>query len=292
MTDSLTASKAAYKFTHILNLFAEFHGTDRFPVDVVDLAKDAANQFNWKDPITKVEAADIKNFEGALFPDDSKSKWLLLYNNKLKSPGRIRFTQAHELGHYLLHRQQQDSFSCSPKDLINLDTDEKTIEAQADSFASTVLMPLDDFRVQMNGSADFDSLGACASRYGVSLTAATLRWLKDTDKQAVLVVHRDGFVDWAFSSKSAHKNGAFFRSRQQLVEIPVGSLAADESVANERTGNEIAARTWFPHASADLSLQEMKITADGYDSVMTLLVLPRGASVWQPWEERMESQKS
>lgn len=288
MAEVLTASKAAYKFTHVLNLFAEFHGTDRFPVDVVALAKDAANQFNWKDPISEVKAADIKGFEGALFPDDDKRKWLLLYNHKMKSPGRVRFTQAHELGHYLLHRQQQDSFSCSPKDLINLDMDEKTIEAQADSFASTLLMPLDDFRVQMDGTIDFDSLGACADRYGVSLTAATLRWLKDTDKQAVLIVHRDGYVDWAFSSKLAFKNGAFFRSRQQPVEIPVGSLAANESVTHERMGSEIGARTWFPHAPTDLSVREMKITADGYDSIMTLLLLPRGASVWQPREERHE----
>ncbi len=285
MANALTASKAAYKFTHVLNLFAEVHGTDRFPIDVVALAKDAANHFNWNDPITDVRAADIKGFEGALFPDDDKRKWLLLYNDKLMSLGRIRFTQAHELGHYLLHRQQQDSFSCSPKDVINLDTDEKTIEAQADSFASMLLMPMDDFRVQMNGTINFDSLGACAERYGVSLTAATLRWLKDTDKQAVLIVHRDGYIDWAFSSEPAFKNGAFFRSRQHPVEIPAGSLAANESVTHERAGHEIAARTWFPHASIDLSLKEMKITADGYDSVMTLLLLPRGASVWRPREE-------
>ena len=285
MAEALTASKAAYKFTHVLNLFAKHHETDRFPVDVVALAKDAANQFNWNDPITQVEAADIRGFEGALFPDDDKRKWLLLYNHKLKSPGRIRFTQAHELGHYVLHRQEQDSFSCSPKDLINLDIDEKTIEAQADSFASMLLMPLDDFRVQMDGTVDFESLGACADRYGVSLTAATLRWLKDTDKQAVLIVHRDGYVDWAFSSKAAVKNGAFFRSRQQPVEIPTGSLAANESVAHERAGAEVKARIWFPHAPTELSLREMKITADGYDSIMTLLMLPRGASVWQPWDE-------
>jgi hypothetical protein len=286
MAEALTASKAAYKFTHVLNRFAEFHGTDRFPVDVVALAKDAANQFNWNDPITEVQAADIKGFEGALFPDDDKRKWLLLYNHKLKSPGRIRFTQAHELGHYLLHRQQQDSFSCSSKDLINLDTDEKTIEAQADSFASTLLMPLDDFRIQMDGTIDFESLGACADRYGVSLTAAALRWLKDTDKQAVLIVHRDGYVDWAFSSRPALKNGAFFRSRQLPVDIPPGSLAANETVTHDRAGTEIRASTWFPHAPVDLPLREMKITADGYDSIMTLLVLPRGASVWQPWEAR------
>lgn len=285
MADALTPSRAAYKFTHILDLFAQVHGTPRFPVDIAALAKDAANQFGWNDPITEVKAADINTFEGALFANANRSKWCLLYNARIKSSGRIRFTQAHELGHYLLHRQQREAFNCSVDDIVNRETDEATMEAQADSFAASLLMPLNDFRVQMNGCADFDGLGTSAERYGVSLTAATLRWLKDTDRQAVLVVHRDGFMKWAFSSKSAAENGAFFKSRQHVVAIPDCSLAADQSVTSERTGVEIAASTWFPHAPANLTLQEMKITANDYDVIMTLLVLPRGASVWKPWAE-------
>jgi hypothetical protein len=257
----------------------------RFPVDVVALAKDAANQFRWNDPITKVQAEDIKNFEVALIPSEGKREWLLLYNKKLSSQGRIRFTQAHELGHYLLHRHLRDSFNCTEGDLINLETDEATIESQADSFASTILMPLDDFRAQMIGSADFEGLGACAARYGVSLTAATLRWLKHTEHQAVLIVHRDGYMNWAFSSTPAVKNGAFFRTRSETIAVPDGTLAADTSVQHERAGTEVAARAWFPHAPTDLSLREMKITSNEYDAVMSLLVLPRDANVWKPRDE-------
>ena len=283
MGDPLTPSKAAYKFTHVLDHFSQIHGAPRFPVDIESLAKDSANQFGWSDPITVVEAADIKGFEGALFANEAKSKWCLLYNDKIRSPGRIRFTQAHELGHYLLHRRQREAFNCSLDDVVNRDDHEATIEAQADSFAAQLLMPLNDFRKQMDGCSDFDGLGACAERYGVSLTAATLRWLKVTDRQAVLVIHRDGFMKWAFSSKPAAKNGAFFKTGQQIIAVPDQSLAADEFVSVERKGQEIAAGTWFSDAPAHLSLQEMKITASEYDSIMTLLVLPNSASVWKPW---------
>lgn len=285
MANVLTPSTAAYKFTHILNAFSLAHGTPRFPVDVVTLAKDAADQNQWTDPITEVQAADLRNFEGALFPADEKRRWLLLYNSKLTSPGRIRFTQAHELGHYMLHRLQKDEFSCSTDDVNNRGQDEADMEFQADAFAANLLMPLDDFRVQMDGAADLNTLGACASRYGTSLTATVLRWLKYTDKKAVLVVHRDGFMDWSFSSTPAARCGAFYKTRQQLNEIPSQSMAANETVPHERTGVEVAARTWFPHAPSDLSIQEMKITAAEYDAVMTLLVLPRGANVWQPRDD-------
>jgi hypothetical protein len=48
-------------------------------------------------------------------------------------------------------------------------------------------MPLDDYRRQTTDHADFDYLGHCADRYGVSLTAATLKWLEWTDERAVFV---------------------------------------------------------------------------------------------------------
>ena len=285
MTDGLTSSKAAYRLTHVLNAVAGAHGMPRFPVDVISLAKESAAIFRFPDPITAVQAADIKSFEGALYADDEKRSWLLLYNNRLKSPGRIRFTQAHELGHYLLHRSLRSSFECSESDMVDLTQDAATLEAQADDFASTVLMPLDDFRSHMGGSSDFEALGACADRYGVSLTAATLRWLKHTDASAVLVVHRDGFLLWAYPSNAAYNGGAFFKTRGNAIAIPHASIAADASIKSDRIGTEIAAEAWFPHAHRDLLIREMKICADQFDYVMTLLVLPRSSDVWKPRAE-------
>ena len=281
MTDGLTSSKAAYRLTHVLNAVTSAHGTPRFPVDVVSLARESAAIFSWQDPITAVQAADIKNFEGALYAGDEKQSWLLLYNHRLKSPGRIRFTQAHELGHYLLHRTQRSSFECSESDMVDLTQDTLTIEAQADDFAGTLLMPLDDFRAQMSGASDFDALGACAERYGTSLTATTLRWLKHTDASAVLVVHRDGFLLWAYPSNAAYRSGAFFKTRGNTIAVPAASIAADASIESERIGIEVPARTWFPHAPHELSIKEMKIRSDQFDYVMTLLVLSRSSNVWK-----------
>ncbi|MGH8073118.1 MAG: ImmA/IrrE family metallo-endopeptidase [Lysobacter sp.] len=280
MVDELTPSKAAYRLTHVLNLVSAAHGHARFPVDVIELAKEAANIFHWPDPITDVQAASIANFEGALYPDESRQKWLLLYNDRLKSSGRIRFTQAHELGHYLLHREQRAQFECTPDDMLEWTDDETNLEGQADSFAATLLMPLDDFRQQVGEATELDALSQAADRYGVSLTAAILRWLGHTPTKAVLVVHRDGFINWAWSSTSAAHAGAFFRTRNRVVEVPQGSLAANHHLPHERHGIDVPANVWFPHADADLALREMKITADQYDSTMSLLVLPRAASVW------------
>lgn len=284
--EPLTPSRAAYRITHILNAVSPIHGDHRFPVDVATVAKECAHIFRWADPITRVEPASIPNFEGALFPNAEKSEWMLLYNNTIRSPGRIRFTQAHELGHYLLHRTKRENFQCGMDDVINRSDEDVSIEVQADRFASTLLMPLDDFRAQTPNRIDLDVLGAASDRYGVSLLATMLTWLKWAECSALMVVHRDGFMRWAYSSKLAMKNGAFFRTKGVAAPIPEQSLAANTGVVHERSGVELAASVWFPHAPADASLREMKISSEEYDLVVTLLVLPKGVPVWKPWTDR------
>jgi hypothetical protein len=117
MTDGPSSpSKEAIRLTHILDTFLGKTGPGRFPVDVPQLARECANIYKWDDPITDIIEADINNFEGALIPSETREKWAILYNSRLQSAGRIRFTQAHELGHYILHRQRRDQFQCSTED--------------------------------------------------------------------------------------------------------------------------------------------------------------------------------
>lgn len=282
MSNSLTPQKAANRLNKIVEAVCHQLQMDRFPVDVSRLAMEAANIFQWKDPITEIQAAAIQNFEGALFSNDSRSAWLLLYNSRITSPGRIRFTQAHELGHYILHREYKDEFQCTDADMHNWDVE--NIEAQADVFASYLLMPLDDYRRQLTAEVDLDVLGHCADRYGVSLTAVILKWLEHTEENAVLIVSRDGFIDWSKASTRAMQAGAFFKTKNNTIPVPNASVAANTSVVHDRLGVEIPAQIWFPHAHPDMSLLEMKLYSEQYDCIFTILKLPRYATVWEPWK--------
>lgn len=277
-----TPPKAASKIIKVVETFSAAHGIDRFPLNVPAVARETASIFGWSDPITEVQAANIDSFEGALIPNDERTKWLLLYNDGMASPGRIRFTQAHELGHYILHRTNRDGFHCGAGELLSGPGDEANIEIQADAFASYLLMPIDDFRLQLPLQVDLEVLGRCAMRYGVSLTAAVLRWIQFTEEKAMMIVSRDGFVDWAWSSQSAASAGAFFKSRKQTIEIPMGTLAADRSVTVERVGIEVEAKKWFKHADRGLTLREMKIQMDRFDCTLILLIMPKYSSFWPP----------
>tara|TARA_Y100000782_G_C10119785_1_gene238144 strand:+ start:138 stop:1007 length:870 start_codon:yes stop_codon:yes gene_type:complete len=280
--------KSANHLNKILNIFHSAHGGDRFPVDVDTLALGAHEIFQWPDPIMEIQQAAIKNFEGMLACNEDLSKWLIVYNASLASKGRIRFTKAHELGHYVLHRKLRQEFMCSREDMLAW-SGEGSIEADADTFASYLLMPLDDFRAQATGNISLDMFSHCADRYGVSLTAAILKWLSYTDQKAVLLMSNDGFINWASSSNPAYKAGAYFKTRNNVIPVPDGSLTANDLVAVSAEGEQVSAKKWFPYADTDADLTEMKIYSEQYDSTLTLLILPKYAEFWPPQDQPSSS---
>ncbi len=286
--DVFTPGKAAIKLTHWLDAL-EVAGLPRFPVDVEQLALEVGRQLQWPDPISVVQPAAIKSFEGGLFKLDETS-WALLYNEALSSPGRIRFTQAHELGHYLVHRAAREKFECSQADVVHGTSDDGLIEAEADEFATNLLMPMKQFRAATASSdgVNFDILAGAATMFGVSLTSAALRWIQTTQDSAVLILSRDGFIDWSVSTERARVNGAYFRTRNRVVELPANTLAADSGVATCRTGRRVPLGAWFEHAHRDAEATEMKLVCDNYGYTLSLLRLSPGDKAWAPrdWEAR------
>jgi len=260
-------------------------GVRRFPVDVPIIARDfSAHRFSG-DAITLVKGASLGRFDGALYrAPTGRSGWGIIYNDAIASKGRINFTLAHEFGHYLLHRiAHPDGIECGQQDIVRWDSAYREIEQQANCFAAGLLMPLNDFRTQVPAKArpTLDDLAACGERYGVSLIAATLRWIEYAECRSVLVVSRDGFILWARSSKSALKTGAFYRTANRApIEVPTASLAATAGFGGGRLVAEND-DTWFGEPSTEVAL-----VSDHYDFTISLVHL--GDAVFRPWDDAEE----
>ena len=272
MTEAKKPQACANSLSSMLNIVL---GADRFPVKVDELALEYSRQCFADSPIDRIQGEDLDGFDGLLKANKSRSKWLILYNSATTSEGRKHFTIAHEFGHYILHRHQQDLFECSDGDIETGDNNGRDIETEADLFASTLLMPLDDFRRQVDAHPiSFDLLGHCADRYGVSLTAAALRWTEIAPKRAVLVASRDDHMLWAKSNKAALKSGAYFATRKNTIELPHDALAHSYNafdMTDSRTGR---AQSWFAKEPASMPITEMTRVAGQYDYTLTLLLLP------------------
>jgi hypothetical protein len=136
-------------------------------------------------------------------------------------------------------------------------------------------MPLDDFRQQVaDQPIDFDLLSRCAERYGVSLTAAALRWLDVAQGRVVLIVSREGSMLWAKSNRAAFRSGAFFATRQRTIELPETALALGDQVWLGDQTQQVSARRWFAREPEGMVLTEMDRVAGAYDQTLTLLVMP------------------
>ncbi|MCR9225655.1 MAG: ImmA/IrrE family metallo-endopeptidase [Hyphomonas sp.] len=258
---------------HLTRLLDAVYTDGRFPVDVKLVAEDFTKQLYPDRPINLIKGASLPGFEGALYPSPpGKPKgWGIIYNSDIQSSGRINFTLAHELGHYLVHRNKYpNGLECQQEDFLKWDSEYAQVESEANDFAASLLMPLNDFRSKI-GASDKPTLadiGACAERYEVSLTAAILRWLQYTSRRAVLVVSRDGFIKWARSSDSALKSGLFFRTRNQPpIPIPRRSLAAQPPSPDGRNlEKQHGQDVWLNEPCCEFIL-----ASDRYDLVFSLL---------------------
>ena len=262
-------------------------GTDRFnrgPVDIASLALEYSAQTAPESPIREVLERDIPGCMGALVYGESKPRQWSIVSHTDQSDGRRAYTLGHEFGHYVLHRKLIDEderfdggIYCDESSVLRREGED--IEKEADEFSANLLMPFHDFRRQISSKTipSFDDLGAIADRYGVSLTAATLRWLEYTETRALLVVSNEGYAHWAKTSKAALKTGHFIKTRNTMYELPASATAVTQDYRQEAVdGISQPAGVWF-----DEPVVEMCISSKRYEQEMTLLHLPRKEPVYQ-----------
>lgn len=213
-------------------------------------------------------------FEGMLARDPNDHEvWGIAYNGKSR-PERQRFTIAHELGHLILHRGQQQSFNCDKESVYSGIDTIRTIEREADDFASNLLMPGDLLRDWIsNQRIDLRVLSAIAKRFQVSFEALCIRFIKFTTQRAILVYWDNGFVKYEWRSSSAIKTRARIRRNADPQEPLPGTLAADASVDQEWDGTEMSAAIWCPEEAQHMKLREFKHSFGARDRVLTLLLL-------------------
>lgn len=284
--------KEAARITQMLDTVLGADRFDRAPVDIAALAMEYSANVAPNGPIHEVVEQDIPGCVGALVCSDSQPRqWAIMYNVG-QSEGRRAYTIGHEFGHFVLHR---DLIETDPSYDLAIYCDEEAvtqrdglgIEQEADAFAAALLMPLHDFRSQLPAKArpDFEKLGQLATRYGVSLTAAVLRWLEYTETRAMLVVSNEGFAHWAKPSKAALRSGRYIRTKNEVYELPSLATAVTRGFTDEtRAGIQQDSGVWFPEP-----VIEMCLRSDRYDQELTLLHFESNGPRHQEEEEIRDS---
>ena len=236
-------------------------------------------------------ASPIKSSEGMLVcnPDDP-TEWGIFVNED-SSPERRRFTIAHELGHFVLHRAKRRTFNCD-KAAVHLSLESAgVIEREADEFASNLLMPGDVLRDRIT-SQDIDLylLSGLAKTFGVSFEALCIRFIKFTEKRAILLHWDNGFLKYEWRSRSAVLSNTRIRRLSDPAEPLRDTVAADESIPQEWNGIDMSAAVWCVGEQPYMKLQEFKHSYGGRDRVLTLLILEDAEP--RRWDNSWQDQES
>lgn len=283
--------KEAARITQMLDLVLGADRFDRAPVDVIGLALEYSRQVAPDSPIHEVVERNLPGCVGALVYGETRPRqWAIMYHVG-QSDGRRSFTVGHEFAHYLLHRQsiEQDGGFDGGIYCDENSVDRRAgsgIEQEADEFTAALLMPLHDFRRQQPAKArvDFDTLSRLAKRYGVSLTAAILRWLEYTETRAMMVVSNEGFAHWAKPSGPALKSGRFIRTKNAVYELPSQAFATRRDYSDAALAGVVQqAGVWFPEP-----VHEICLRSDRYDQEITVLQFEADGPRFQAEEEQSD----
>lgn len=194
-------------------------------------------------------------------------------------PGRVRFTIAHELGHYLIPTHRDILL----KELVH-DSEEdfrsgNDIEREADRFAAALLIPAAFLKEKM-GRKGFLSLGeikAASINCGTSVQATAFRYTQFTDEPHLAIVSENGKILYYFASEEAQAIGFAGLGHRLVPEGSPTRLAINDPTRSIKEG---ATNTegWFSERVRRADLWEEAVSLGYSGRVLTLLSWQRHSS--------------
>lgn len=209
------------------------------------------------------------------------NKFVIYYRESGRSEGRIRFSIAHELGHYYLdeHRDRimAGQLHNSESDFQSRDPHEE----QADEFAAALLMPQELFVREVNrhyhNVCTLRELCSMASnKFQTSITSTARRYCQCGIEACAVVLSYQGNVWWAmYSEDMAYKNMKYIKF---ATAVPPRSKSAKlwEMIGDgygEAIEGSVDATIWFPYPDYDGKLWEECMPLGNAGLALTYLTL-------------------
>jgi hypothetical protein len=191
-------------------------------------------------------------------------------------PGQLRFSIAHELGHYLLGHGA-GLRGCDLETVQRVLVDSQA-EAEANTFAGELLLPEPLVRERCRTApVDFDAIEKIAADFAVSVVAAAIRFAELTSRACALLYEEHGEVRWVVMSRSLALG---FGGGGRKVFGRGTSLSRLTSRASDNN-----AGTCWAYRQGTLCEQTRRL--DYVDGSLALLWLPGSASTSQVLEDEI-----
>jgi Zn-dependent peptidase ImmA (M78 family) len=199
---------------------------------------------------------------------------LVRVRHDIPEPGRKRFAVAHELGHWLIHKEQTQVNACTDQNMVTK-YKASALEVEANYFAAELLMPEKLFTPRLRKARlSFGLIHDLANEFGTSLTATAIRCAEVTDDYWAIVVSESGRVRWWRGSENFEERFWIEPGMPLSSKSVAGSIFEGEAVPNGPV--EIDRDAWADCKEGydDEVLIEEVFPIPDYDQVLSLLHLP------------------
>lgn len=199
--------------------------------------------------------------------------------------GRERFSVAHELGHWSLHRGK--SFRCRVDDVSENLASDATLEKEADSYAAHLLMPRGLFDPAIRSGArmpTFKHIEEVAHAFEVSMAAAVIRMAEVDSLPVIVACYNARGIRW-------HAAAPHVPRRWRLVQTLDEDSFAYEFVNGakvQRCAGKQSADAWFSNDDAENYEVHEHAMPGRLGEVLVILYLTDTEMFEWPFESRYE----
>jgi Zn-dependent peptidase ImmA (M78 family) len=218
---------------------------------------------------------------------------VITVSTAIKDIRRKRFSIAHELGHFEIHRRSILLALCLSDDLNDWGEQQLSTnrEREANEFAAALLLPERFFSpLCLNPEPSIDYLTELADCFNVSLTATALRYVQFCDEPVAVVFSQDNRIKWFQGSKDfkelGEELGVFVDVRSRL-DPSSGAVKFFQGHPIPVGWRRVDASAWFRPGRyrTNATIQEQSIAMPSYNAVLTVLwvdddIEPKQGFMW------------
>lgn len=187
--------------------------------------------------------------------EEGVGQFYLMYGNAklpFRPDGRVRFSIAHELGHYYLPEHRKYLLSGQFHNSVTDFASATPWEREADTFAARLLMPTEQFRDEVRDRDDFLTLADLSQLAGevfhTSLTSTIRRYVDMNFEPCCMVMAEKGNILWSRRSEDMQRQGLGWIDRG--AKLPPNSVTAKAIISKLSgtqltTGGTVDSSIWF-----------------------------------------------
>lgn len=265
MKNSLLISEAEYQATNLIN---ELKITDA-PICPFEIAQSHEITVKSKDS----EEPGVSGFLMRV-----GNKFGIMHSSYIKNEGFIRFTIAHELGHYFMPGHPEKLFGSG--DGIHLSRSgfisKEPVEIQADHFAKELLMPESLFRKEISHAGEgFQAIECLSKTFNTSITATAIRYCKFAEDPVAVIMSSGKKVEWCFMSQALSDiPNIGWINKATLLPPDSYTYSFNENKVNVTEANKMEGWTnlseWIDDAP-EIEMKEDVIGLGCYEKTLTVL---------------------